>query len=430
MRILFTPLAMRSHIQAQTQLAWALRAAGHEVVMAVRPDLLDDVERLGLTGARVGEPMNLGEFIVEHSGQADDGGSESDPTTDGREGNDESAASWEYLLGRIYGFSTAWFPSSCTDKTIDDMVELARWWRPDLVVWDPACPGGAVAARAIGAPHARLLFGTDRFGRLREWFLRRLAERDAPEQLDPYRDWLAPHLERVGEDFAEDMAVGRFTIDPAPAGVRRATGVHYVPMRYVPHNGTVPLPDWLAETPERPRVCLTLGWSHQAVESGGGALRDLLDAVADLDAEIVATTSPDHLAPGITLPENVRPVGYVPLGALLPSCAAIVHHGGAGTVATAWEHGVPQVVAPSIQVPEERHWGPTDFALWVAERRAGVAIWHRPLAAAVGAATAAVLSDPSYARNAAQLRTEMDGMPTPTEVVPALLRLADRYRVA
>jgi UDP:flavonoid glycosyltransferase YjiC (YdhE family) len=48
----------------------------------------------------------------------------------------------------------------------------------------------------------------------------------------------------------------------------------------------------------------------------------------------------------------------------------------------------------------------------------------------VGEAVAAVLADPSYARNAAQLRTELDGMPTPAEVVPAVLRLTRRYRAA
>ena len=31
-----------------------------------------------------------------------------------------------------------------------------------------------------------------------------------------------------------------------------------------------------------------------------------------------------------TLPPQVRVAGWIPLNALLPSCAAIIHHGGAG----------------------------------------------------------------------------------------------------
>lgn len=431
MRVLFTPLALRSHMQAQTQLAWALRAAGHEVCMAVRPDVLDDVERLGLTGVRVGPPMNAGGFLSDAAA-----GAATDPAPDALDaldGDDESACSWEYLLGRVYGFSTFWFPSTCTDETIDDMVGFARWWRPDLVVWDPTCPGGAVAARAVGAAHARLLFSSDRFGRIREWFLRRAAQRAPGDRPDPYRDWLEPHLHRLGQEFDEDMAVGRFTIDPMPAGARRAAGVHYVPMRYVPNNGTLPVPDWLrreAAGPGPPRVCVTLGVSHQEIEADGSTLTGLLGALSGLDAETVATAPPEALASGAELPGNVRAVGRVPLGALLSGCAAIVHHGGAGTFATAWEQGVPQVVVPSLQVPEERHWGPTDFGLWLADRGAGAGVWRPPVADAVGGAVAAILDDPSWSRNAAQLRTELDGMPTPTEIVPAVLRLTDRYRVA
>src|SRR6202012_1799180 len=37
---------------------------------------------------------------------------------------------------------------------------------------------------------------------------------------------------------------------------------------------------------------------------------------------------------------------YVPLRALLPRCAALVHHGGIGTTAEALRAGVPQVIVP------------------------------------------------------------------------------------
>lgn len=46
------------------------------------------------------------------------------------------------------------------------------------------------------------------------------------------------------------------------------------------------------------------------------------------------------------LPETLRYFDYVPLSALLPRAAAIVHHGGIGTTALALAAGIPQLVAP------------------------------------------------------------------------------------
>ena len=47
-----------------------------------------------------------------------------------------------------------------------------------------------------------------------------------------------------------------------------------------------------------------------------------------------------------SLPEYVRRVEYAPFSQLLPRAAAIVHHGGIGTVAQALSAGVPQLVVP------------------------------------------------------------------------------------
>lgn len=46
------------------------------------------------------------------------------------------------------------------------------------------------------------------------------------------------------------------------------------------------------------------------------------------------------------LPPTVKVVDYVPFGPLLPTLAALVHHGGIGTSAQALAAGIPQVVVP------------------------------------------------------------------------------------
>jgi rhamnosyltransferase subunit B len=48
------------------------------------------------------------------------------------------------------------------------------------------------------------------------------------------------------------------------------------------------------------------------------------------------------------LPPGVRHFGFVPLSTLLPRAAAVVHHGGMGTLGQALAAGVPQVTVPVI----------------------------------------------------------------------------------
>jgi UDP:flavonoid glycosyltransferase YjiC (YdhE family) len=46
------------------------------------------------------------------------------------------------------------------------------------------------------------------------------------------------------------------------------------------------------------------------------------------------------------LPASVKHVAFAPFRELFPRCAAVVHHGGVGTVAKALAAGVPQVILP------------------------------------------------------------------------------------
>ena len=47
-----------------------------------------------------------------------------------------------------------------------------------------------------------------------------------------------------------------------------------------------------------------------------------------------------------TLPEGVRAFGRLPFGRVFPRCAAVVHHGGVGTMAQGLAAGVPQLIMP------------------------------------------------------------------------------------
>src|SRR5262249_38426691 len=61
---------------------------------------------------------------------------------------------------------------------------------------------------------------------------------------------------------------------------------------------------------------------------------------------VLLTAHPQQLPR--SLPPGVRHFGFVPVSTLLPRAAAIVHHGGMGTLGQALAAGIPQVTVPVI----------------------------------------------------------------------------------
>ncbi|WDZ83471.1 activator-dependent family glycosyltransferase [Micromonospora cathayae] len=424
MRILFVTNPFRSHLYMQVPLAWALRTAGHEVYVAGPPDVADDIVRTGLAGIAIGESLRLEEMMAQAVPVEDPRGP-ADPRGQRTGRSVQSDYGWgdphvEYD-DYVSGVRQVFFP----DSTTDDLVAFARSWRPDLVIADPTAFPAVVAARAVGAAHARMLFATDRTVQLRQ------ACRPGFDTAgDPLRDWLEPIMRRYGQEFDEAATLGQWTISPMPTWIWQPAGAHYLPMRNVPFNGPSATPRWVFEPPTRRRICITLGISHRDAKIGGAvSAQALFDGVADLDVEVIATLNAQQLD-GITdIPDNVRTVDFVPLNALLPTCSAIVHEGGSGGLAAALEAGVPQVIVPN-DFKVEKWWGPITMADGLEARGVGVyaANAGRLTADVLRDALKRVLDDPSYAANAARVRTEVQAMPSPSDIVPVLEKLTLEYR--
>lgn len=68
----------------------------------------------------------------------------------------------------------------------------------------------------------------------------------------------------------------------------------------------------------------------------------------------------------IEIPDTVYVVNDIPHSVLLPHVSAMVHHGGAGTVAAQLLHGIPAVIVPFIG--DQHFWGNRLFSLGVAPR--------------------------------------------------------------
>lgn len=434
MRVLFTTFAARSHLYAQVPLAWALRSAGHDVRIAAQPDLADDITRTGLTAVPLGEPLNMPAEAATIDDRALEPEAADDPhavdMTTWTEKLDISETSPDRLTPEyVQGVFAAYAPlifRYCSWQMTDDLVRYARWWRPDLVVWDTLTFAGPVAALASGAAHARLLFGLDLVGGMRLHHLADLAGRPEERRDDPMSEWLGWALAEYGLPFTEDAVTGQWTIDPVPDSLALPADVLRVPLRYVPYNGPAVLPDWLRERPKRPRVCVTLGVSHQEVFGHDrSSVADIVSAVATLDIEVVAALNKAQVAEmGQKFPDNVRVVDFVPLDALLPSCAAVISHGGAGTFQTALAHGVPHIVVPDMI------WDTTRKARRLEEYGAGLRVTDVDdlSAAELRALLVRVLEEPSFAERAARLRDEMLATPAPGDIVPTLERLTALHR--
>ena len=128
--------------------------------------------------------------------------------------------------------------------------------------------------------------------------------------------------------------------------------------------------------------------------------------MSDLDVEVVLALGDVDVSGLGTLPGNVRVAGWMPLSALLPRCAAIVHHGGAGTTTNALVVGLPQLVPPQ---GADQHWNAT------AVEQRGVGLTYRPEEAGatrVRGSLERLLGELGFARAAAEVRAEIAAQPT------------------
>jgi UDP:flavonoid glycosyltransferase YjiC (YdhE family) len=441
MRVVFTVWPAPAHLYPVVPLAWALQSAGHEVCVASHPVLTEAIVSAGLTPVPVGDPavppMGPGKPYPAERARLDELTSRLalDPAQ-----RDPWDIFYQFMMPAIWDFHPAGAPSDQPRPGVDDLVAFARHWRPDLFLWDPCWPGAAVAARAAGAAQARLLWGQDYFAWGLDEFAARQASVGAALGEHPLVEAVAPVAERHRVTLDDELLRGQWTVNPTPFGVWLPARTRTVAMRWVPFSAQTPAPAWLYEDPGRPRIAVSLGLSQRTYMKGGwGHLPSLLDAVADLDVEVVATLNDVQLDGIDRVPDNVRLVDYLPLNRLLPTCVALVHHGGMGTYATAAALGVPQLITDSdvdqgLAVVGDnegsvaaKHIESTVTARHVVEREAGLPLdIASPSAEAMRKQLVRVLETPSFAEGAAALHEDILATPTPAEAVGALERLTAR----
>ena len=444
MRVAFVVWPAPAHLYPVVPLAWALRSAGHEVYVASHPSIGDAVTGQGLPFAPLcapdAMPHPLGPGGVWGRERADVG-----QITAVLDLPVQDIGTWmtfsQFLLPTMWDFMPYKASPETPMPAMDGLVEFFRGWRPDLVIWDPCMPGAAVAARAVGARQARYT-GPDHVGWSMDTFIRLAGDLGASRVDNPLVETVRPMAERYGVDVDRELLLGEWTINPMPSSINLPVDTRVLPVQWIPHVTQEAVPPWLYPVPERPRIAVSLGVSTRAYMAADWShVGLLLDALGELDVEVVATLNDVQLAQVTRVPENVRLIDYFPLDQLMPTCSLLIHHGGLASMVTAAYSRVPQLVVDFL-----------DLQIGVTTSEDGVVTGSRyPLAPVTGGfvtghgagevldlskpgvdvirdQVARVATEPAFREGAARLHEELMLSPTPGGIVPMLEQFAARRR--
>ncbi len=401
MRVLVNSMAP-SHFLPMVPFTWALRAAGHEVLFLGYEETAHSAHEAGILTRRLsGDAGSVGRWRppVKKKDPFWAPGSKQAPPPPQDARTTAIAGRWK---ARIEIF-------------IDEYLEFAQAWSPDVIMTDPMEFSGLVAAAALDVPGVVHRWGFDAF---------------TSTLLEPAKHALHETCARLGAE--NGMADPALILDPCPPSMMSSNLVPGTPVRWVPYNGTAGVPQWAVKRGAGNRICMSFGlWSGEALAQGGD-LHAIIEGVHEAargmdDAEVLLLAPEQYHADLGTVPDTIRVVGQLPVSAVMRDTDLLVHHGGGGGSLTAYAYGVPQVVVAQegpmlVQVGET-----------VAESGAGLALVEEAARADVGAirdAVTEVLTEPRYRKAAERVRAEIAATPSPAEIVPVLESLVASRTVA
>jgi UDP:flavonoid glycosyltransferase YjiC (YdhE family) len=385
-RILFTFAGGSGHFEPLAPIARAAAAAGHTVAVAGQPVMIPAIEAAGFTalatpGATLSstpERLPLLKLDLERENR------------DLREG----------------------FARRLAREHATAVLELCAMWQPNLLVCDEIDFGTMVAAERLGLPYATVLvIAAGSFVR-KEVVGEALNELRAAHGLPPDPDLTMLSRYLVLSPFPPSYRDPAF---PLPA---TAHSIHPLTLD---RRRSDSAPAWVAHMDDAPLVYFTLGTVFN-VESGD-LFERVLAGLRDLPINVIATVGRE-IDPAEFGPQsaNIRIERYIPQAAILPHCAAMVSHGGSGSVIGALAHGLPSVLIPMGADQPLNAARCADLSV----ARVLDAVETTP--EAVREAVAIVLADPVYRRAAERLRDEIAILPGPENALMLLERLAVEQR--
>lgn len=404
MRVLVTTAPGYGHVFAPVPIAWAFRAAGHEVVLATagRPEA--DLRIAGWAGLPVVEVATpdqvAGVRAALRAGRVREAERTGTSPADLQVAMREQARRAKHVSdGHPFAFAAEVYgPFSAV--MAGELAAFAEQWRPDLLVYESMQGAGPLVAARLGVPAVEVVPGLCRGPELAHRLREHLTE-----------EYAAAGVAITGAAAPEPAAI--VEVAPPSVAVNRPYGW---PCRFVPFQGPAVLAPWLRERPERPRIAVSFG-SVVPHRLGYAPLARVLAAAGQVDAEVVVAIGPvDRASRDLPqLPDNVRlSDSYLPLSALLPTCDAVVHHGGPATTLAALGAGLPQLVLPEMA---------DQFINAEAVRRRGCGLVVEDGPVPRGAIER-LLRDRNLAGAAAAVRDEIAALPSPYDLLPRLAALA------
>lgn len=361
MRIALAADGTRGDIHPLLGLGVRLRAAGHDVVLCSPPDFADEAREQGLEHRTIGRSAR--EYLTRKA-HIMHGGALGVLREVGEYGQ-------TILEGQFAALPDA---TRGADLIVAAGVQVAARSCAELhgvpYRYVAYCP--AVLPSAEHSP-AFLPVPLPRWAHRGAWWLLRFGfNLTVRRTLNGYRRalGLAPTRD-ILDHFAGERPLLAADRALAPAPLDYPFPVEQVPCMH-PFDAREPLPAKLEAFLASGPPPVYLGFGSMTDPDPRATTARILEAVTATGHRALVSSGWAGLGEG-PLPEGVMTVGTLPHPSLFPRCAAIVHHGGAGTTTTAARAGVPQVVVPHVL--DQFYWADRVLALGVgavAGRRRGL----------------------------------------------------------
>jgi UDP:flavonoid glycosyltransferase YjiC (YdhE family) len=277
-------------------------------------------------------------------------------------------------------------------------------WRPDVVLHDASDFAAGLAAEAAGVPavNVAITLGV---------LMKDLAPTIA-QALDEVREQVGlepdPELERLASTPSFTL-IHEALEDPETVG---STG----PLRFrepEPREAR-PLPAWWRND-DWPLVYLTFGSVAPTMDFFPGLYRAAIDALSVLPVRVLVTVGRERDPAEIgDVAPNVHIARWVPQADVMPHAAAMVCHGGSGTVNAGLAAGVPMAVVPLFADQPYN-------ARRVAEVGAGIALEGPESVVRLPEAVRSLIADRSYRAAAGRIAADARQLPT-VDTATAILR--------
>jgi UDP:flavonoid glycosyltransferase YjiC (YdhE family) len=409
MKVVVAAHGTRGDIEPCATAGLELLRRGHEVRMAVPPNLVGFVESAGLAAVGYGpdsqQQVNAVADFVHHAFKPQN------PINLMRGGQELFVEGWAQMSRTLTSLADG-ADLLITGQTYHGVVaNVAEYYDIPLVGLHhfPVCVNGQLAFPSTPSP-PHLVRSALRAAWWLYWRMTKEVDDAQRRELGLPRA-AAPAAKRMRERGSLEIQAYDEVCFPGLAeewnGRRPFVGALTMEL---PTDADAEVASWIAGgTPP-----IYFGFGSTPVQSPANTIAMIAAACTELGERALiysGASVPDHISPS----DHVKLVGPVDYAAIFPSCRAVVHHGGAGTTAAGLRSGAPMLVL----------WDVADQPLWGAQVTRMKVGRARRLSTASRESLVADLRDilaPQYVTRAREIATRMT---KPAESVTAAADLLE-----